>query len=283
MQNYPTISIITPSYNQAAYLEQTIQSVINQNYPLIEYIIIDGGSSDGSVEIIKKYSEHIAHWISERDSGQSYAINKGLRMATGEIVCWLNSDDLMEPNALDRVSRFFRENVNAQFLYGDGIIFYENKEKLIQNCRPGKVDKFLLSYCDPIQQPSTFWRRKIHNEIGFINESLQFVMDWDFFMRVALSYDLYYLPISFSRYRIHDAHKTGVGGGRRSEEIMTFVQTYGSKYWAELFLTIYPFAAEIRIARKRFGWRLGRLFFYFCHPQLALKYNRNLNVVLNMY
>jgi glycosyltransferase involved in cell wall biosynthesis len=278
-----SISIITPSYNQAAYLEQTIQSVINQNYPAIEYIIIDGGSTDGSVEVIKKYDSHITYWVSEKDKGQSDAINKGLKLANGDIVCWLNSDDLFEPNTLNTIAQFFNEHADTQFVYGDGVIFYENGKKRDSHCKPGKVDQEILSRCDPLQQPSTFWRRAIHDEIGFIDESLFFTMDWDFFMRVALKYEMHYLPVSFSRYRIHDAHKTGVGGERRSKEILMFIEKYGTQEWADIFRQAYPYAGEIRQLRAQFGWRLGRLAFYLKHPMLSYFSGSLLRTAMDMY
>lgn len=278
-----TISIITPSFNQAVYLEQTIQSVINQNYPAIEYIIIDGGSTDGSVEVIKKYDSHITYWVSEKDKGQSDAINKGLKLANGDIVCWLNSDDLFEPNTLNTIAQFFNEHADAHFVYGDGVIFYENGKKRDSHCKPGKVSHGVLSRCDPLQQPSTFWRRAIHEDIGFIDESLFFTMDWDFFMRVALKYEMHYLPISFSRYRIHDAHKTGSGAVRRSQEVLGFVDRYGSDDYINLFRAIYPYADEIRRLRSKFGWRLGRLVFYVTHPKLASTYGLKLRAAMDMY
>jgi glycosyltransferase involved in cell wall biosynthesis len=278
-----TISIITPSYNQAAYLEQTIQSVINQNYSAIEYIIIDGGSTDCSVDVIKKYEANISYWVSEKDKGQSDAINKGLKLATGDIVCWLNSDDLFEPNTLNTIAKFFNEHAEAQFVYGDGVIFYENGKKQCSYCKPGKVDHEVLSRCDPLQQPSTFWRRKIHDEIGFIDESLYYTMDWDFFMRIALRYEMNYLPVSFSRYRIHDAHKTGVGGERRSKEILLLVEKYGTQEWADIFRKVYPYASEIRQLRAQFGWRLGRLAFYLKHPKLTYSNGSLMRTAMNMY
>jgi glycosyltransferase involved in cell wall biosynthesis len=278
-----SFSIITPSYNQAAYLEQTIQSVINQNYPAIEHIIIDGGSTDGSIEVIQKYASHISYWVSEKDKGQSHAINKGLKLATGEIVCWLNSDDLFEPNTLNTISKFFNKNVDAQFVYGDGVIFYEGGKKQDSQCKPGKVDQAILSCCDPLQQPSTFWRRAIHNEIGFIDESLYFTMDWDFFIRIALKYEMYYLPVSFSRYRIHDAHKTGIGGELRSEEILRHIEKYGTNEMVNIYRQVYPYAGEIRQLRAQFGRRLGRLVFYLNHPKLAYTSGRLLRTAIRMY
>lgn len=277
-----SFSVITPSYNQAAYLEQTIQSVINQNYPFVEYIIIDGGSTDGSVDVIKKYASYISYWVSEKDKGQSDAINKGLKLAKGDILCWLNSDDLYEPNTFNTVAQFFKDHADAKFVYGDGVVFHEGVSKRNSYCRPGKVDREVLSRSDPLQQPSTFWRREVHDEIGFIDESLSFTMDWEFFMRVAQRYEMYYLPVSFSRYRIHEAHKTGVGEGR-SIEILAFVEKYGSQAWVEIFKRLFPYAQEIRQLRAQYGWRLGRWGFYLKHPKLAYSARHSLRTAMDMY
>ena len=118
VKEHPKISVITPSYNQADFLEETILSVLNQNYPNLEYIIIDGGSTDRSVEIIKKYEKHLSYWVSEKDDGQSHAINKGLQHATGEIICWLCSDDLHVSDTLYTVAELFRLNPEIALLHG---------------------------------------------------------------------------------------------------------------------------------------------------------------------
>ncbi|QWD62360.1 glycosyltransferase family 2 protein [Polynucleobacter sp. MWH-UH25E] len=278
-----TISVITPSYNQADFLEETIQSVLSQNYPYLEYIIIDGGSDDGSVDIIKKYQNNIYHWVSERDGGQSEAINKGLRLATGDIVCWLNSDDLLMPNTLKTIAHYFQENSDAQFIYGNGVVFHDDCSKKEVNCQPGRVDRKMLGYCDPIQQPSTFWRREIHSKLGYLDEDLFFTMDWDWFVRVASFYPLHYLPINFSKYRIHKDHKTGNGGVRRAEEIHAIVKKYGPTDKLGIFAAVLPFAEEIRDLRSKYGWRFGRVAFYFLHPKLFMSYGFGLKNIVGMY
>jgi glycosyltransferase involved in cell wall biosynthesis len=283
MSPYPKISVITPSFNQGLFLEQTIQSVLNQNYPCIEYIIIDGGSSDATVGILKKYSRHITYWISECDSGQSEAINKGLKKATGEIVCWLNSDDLFEANALNIVSEYFSKNPEAQFVYGDGVIFYHDVLRPNHLHQSGKVDHKILSHCDPLQQPSVFWRRGIHDEVGYIDEALCYTMDWDFFMRISLKFELHYLPISLSKYRIHASHKTSVGGAPRSVEILHFIDKYSSQNWKLVYKSLYPYVSQIRDFRHKFGWRLGRIVFLLIHPKLFIKFGFSALKAMNMF
>lgn len=199
------ISIITPSFNQAQFLEQTILSVISQNHPGLEYIIIDGGSKDKSVEIIKKYEGPLAYWLSEKDSGQSEAINKGLKKATGEIVGWLNSDDLYFPDTLKTVSEIFCENPDVDLIYGDVEDFYpDGKTKIYKNVF--EPADFLTRVS--IHQPSVFWRKKLHDKIGYLDESLHYLMDYDLWMRIFLNHKTLKTNKILSRFRIHDKSKT---------------------------------------------------------------------------
>ena len=153
------VSIITPSYNQGKFLEQTIQSVLNQTYRNIEYLVIDGGSTDNSVDIIKKYEENIAYWISKSDNGQADAINKGFKLAKGDLVCWVNSDDILYPNYVtDRVQQF-KENPNAGMIYGD---IEKGPDPSIRRLHKGKQIsiKDMLKYAKcPIPQQSAMWFR----------------------------------------------------------------------------------------------------------------------------
>lgn len=179
----PKISIITPSFNQADYLEETILSIINQNYPNLEYIIIDGGSTDNSVEIIKKYEKHIDYWVSEKDNGQSHAINKGFAKATGEILNWINSDDVLVEDALIKIADAYlkRKNDNIVIL-GHGYEIDE-KGKVLGERKVYLSDKrepslFLNIEGNPIQQ-SIFYSKKLLNEVGGINPLLRYPMDID--------------------------------------------------------------------------------------------------------
>ena len=182
---YPKITIITPSFNQGQFLEQTIDSVLSQNYPNLEYMVIDGASTDNSVEIIKKYEKHLSFWVSEPDKGQSDAINKGLQKATGDIVNWLNSDDYYEKNTLEVVSKHF-EDENINVVCGKSRIFYDENNQTSHFSKgtdiyPNNLSKTIG--CARIDQPETFFRASAIKEMGLINPKFHYVMDKEWFMR----------------------------------------------------------------------------------------------------
>ena len=206
--NYPKISIITPSYNQAQFLERTILSVLNQNYPNIEYIIIDGGSTDGSVEIIKKYEKYLDYWVSEKDRGQADAINKGFKKSTGEILAWLNSDDTYLPEAFYKVIKNIRHNPDADLVFGN-MYFINKNDLVVGELRLTKIniDNFLYEDIS-LPQPATFWKKNVYNKIGKINEKYQYCMDFDFFVRLAETGKLIYFKEYLASFRIHENSKT---------------------------------------------------------------------------
>ncbi|GAT62866.1 glycosyltransferase family 2 protein [Paludibacter jiangxiensis] len=222
MSLLPKISVITPSYNQGQFLEQTILSVLGQNYPNLEYIIIDGGSNDDSVEIIEKYSDHLSFWISEKDNGQAHAINKGFAKATGDILCWLNSDDMYMPNVLSYVASRL-DIAKKQILSGNCIHFNETAEGVVT--QGYDVQRYAteidLINNDFIIQPSSFWTRRTWESVGVLNEQFHFVFDWEWFLRAQQSTVRFIFENKpFSIYREHDAHKTAVGGDKRKKEIV---------------------------------------------------------------
>lgn len=219
--NLPKISIITPSFNQGKYIEETIVSVINQNYPNLEYIVIDGGSGDNSSEIIKKYSSRIHYWISEKDSGQSQAINKGFKRCTGDIITWLNSDDCYLPGTLHKVADYFSKG-NFALLYGKSIIFGEGrKETVLGLSQKENVVIRSLSYF-PFPQPSTFFRREVLTNQGYLDENLHYCMDHDLLVRIVLNDEIFGVDDIFTRYRYHEAGKSNFLVKFAEERTMVF-------------------------------------------------------------
>ena len=213
---YPKISIITPSYNQGDFIEKTIQSVLNQNYPNLEYIIIDGGSKDNSVDIIKKYEKNLTYWVSEKDNGQSEALNKGFKKASGEIIAWINSDDWYEGNVFEIVANYFR-NSGASIIAGNCKMIYEGAAEKNFIDKPGKITSIrMLQYWKPFfcpPQPSIFFKNEALEKAGYINETLSYGMDLDLWLRLSKKYKFKYVDILFANYLIHDASKSGSSNG----------------------------------------------------------------------
>jgi len=183
MNNSPKISVVTPSYNQGKFIEQTIQSVLSQNYPNLEYIVIDGGSTDNTLDIIKKYSSSLSYWISEKDSGQSEAINKGFDIATGDILCWINSDDMLSPNALFHVAQILTQNSKPNWLIG-GCKFINDDSDHITDVYPKKIDfdQALVWSENSFPQPAVFWNRAMWNITGKLDNNLHYAMDFDLWL-----------------------------------------------------------------------------------------------------
>ena len=212
------ISIVTPSYNQGQFLEQTIQSILSQKYKNLQYIIIDGGSTDGSLEIIKRYEKYLDFWISEPDSGQGEAINKGLSRCNGEVFNWINSDDLLAEGCLDYVGRAFAD-ADIDILGGSYELFYDND---LGNGMPIAYNAFKDIYHTIgntlIHQPSTFIRFAKLNDLGILNESLKFIMDQDLWIRYLLRFGKNRIQITdkiLAHFRMHESSKTFNFGNNR--------------------------------------------------------------------
>ncbi len=208
-KKYPKISIITPSYNQGQFLEETILSVLNQDYPNLEYLIIDGGSSDNSVEIIKKYEKHLAYWVSEPDKGQADAINKGFSKCTGDILCWLNSDDVLKSDSLQLVSDFFLLNRDIDCIIGDLEIINERGGLLVlKKSVPFDFKMHLYTAC-LIPQPATFFTRKVWQETGELDYRLNYQMDYEYFLRMAdKGFNFALLRKPLAQFRLHENSKS---------------------------------------------------------------------------
>ncbi len=208
MTEFPKITIITPSFNQGKYLEATIQSILNQGYPNLEYFVIDGGSGDESVEIIKKYESQIDFWVSEKDNGQSHAINKGLERATGDIINWINSDDQLTEGSLFKIAEYFQSNPKIALVHGKTILFKEDGWEKIHGANENDLPEgYLAGILFP--QPSAFFTKQALDRVGGrVDESLHFGMDYDLFGKMALHYNFLSVADVFSKYLLHDSSKT---------------------------------------------------------------------------
>ena len=208
MNETPLVSIITPSYNQADYLEKTIQSVLSQTYPKWEYIIIDGGSTDGSKGIIQKYESKLHAWVSEPDMGQSDAINKGFRLASGDIFAWLNSDDCYYPNAVMEAVNYLTSNPEVGMVYGDTDLIDETGKVIGQfDARQTNYQRLMRGYGN-IPQPAAFWRAETWYRFGPLDTSLFFAMDYDLWVKFSKGTQIRYYPELWASFRVHGQGKT---------------------------------------------------------------------------
>lgn len=238
MSSVPCISIVTPSYNQAPYLEQTIRSVIEQDYPHIEYIIMDGGSTDGSVEIIQKYADQLVYWESGRDAGQADALRKGFERASGEIFAYLNADDVYLPNIFPIVVDQFRNDVDLSLLHGD-LEIVDPSGHVIGTKSGLDLDfwNWFPRLINPIMQPSSFWRASVYEHVGGIDPAYHVAMDYDLWTRIGLGgFKIEHIPIQFSQFRIHPESKTSQHTMMFAEERLKIVDRYFSHSEFKQFL-----------------------------------------------
>lgn len=228
---WPKISVITPSYNQGQFVEETIRSVLLQEYPNLEYIVIDGGSTDGSVPVIEKYAQWLSSWVSEADRGHAHAVNKGLQRASGDLIGWLNSDDLYEPDVLRDVAATFRDNPGTSVVFGDCYFVDENNKTtgVLRAIDQPFDTKLQLWRGWNIPQPSTFVRREVLDKIGLLDETLDYVVDYDWFLRISRSYSFLHTGRVMSRYRIHGGSKTS-SAGSKGEFVLDGVKS-SRRYW----------------------------------------------------
>lgn len=225
----PKVSIVTPSFNQAPFLEQTLRSVLEQDYPNLEYIVIDGGSSDGSLEIIHKYADRLAYWQSQPDQGQTDAINQGFARASGEILAWLNSDDLLLPGAVSAAVRALHEHPEAAMVYGDALLI--NAEgKTIGKFPAAQTDyrKLRRGYVH-IPQQASFFRADLWQQVAPLDVSFYFAMDYDLWVRLAALAPLVYVPEFWAAFRLHGAGKSIAADDRCWPEMLRVHYRDGGK------------------------------------------------------
>lgn len=206
MPKQPLVSIITPSYNQARYLHKTIESVLDQDYSPIEYLLVDGGSTDGSLEIIRRYQKQFTWWVSEKDQGQADAINKGLKHAKGQVVAWLNSDDYYLPGAIKKAVACLRVNANISMVYGD-VLAVNAKDEYLNLLRYKQYNLQDLMCFNIIGQSSVFIRQEYLRSAGWLDLSYRYLLDHQLWLRLAKLAPILYLPQTLSATRFHSQSK----------------------------------------------------------------------------
>ncbi|MFZ5884734.1 MAG: glycosyltransferase family 2 protein [Chloroflexota bacterium] len=244
------VSIVTPSYNQARYLEQTLRSVLEQDYPRIEYIVIDGASTDGSVDILKQYADRLAYWVSEKDSGQAEAINKGLARARGDIVAWLNSDDFYLPGAVTAAVKAFEAHPEAGLVYGDTVAVDEQGEFIhFPRYAQWTLEDLLTFHI--LGQPAVFMRREVLLQAGFLDPSFHFLLDHQLWIRMASIAPMVYVPERWAAGRFHESAKNVAQAAKFGEEAFRILA------WAESDRRVSGALARVRRQSRAAAYRIN--------------------------
>lgn len=245
----PLVSIITPSLNQGEFIANAIESVLAQDYPAIEYLVLDGGSTDGTLAILRGYGARV-RWLSEPDGGQADALNTGFAMARGSIVAWLNADDRYLPGAVSRAVAALQAHPQAALVYGQAE-FIDRAGRVTGPC--AQVEPFdlgrLINQLDFVVQPATFFRAEAYAQVGRVDPSLRYCFDYDLWIRLAQRYPVRYLPERLAQVRVYAETKTASGGLARLDEIERMIARHGRRRLPMLFY------GEMVRACWHAGWR----------------------------
>jgi glycosyltransferase involved in cell wall biosynthesis len=228
MPELPLVSIVTPSFNQVRFLEATLRSVLEQDYQRIEYLVVDGASTDGSVEIIRRYADRLAWWVSEKDTGQSEAINKGFRRARGEFIGWLNSDDIYLPGAISATVSAFQSHPEAGLIYGDALAI-DSDGKPFNVMRARQYNLMDLMAFKIICQPAAFMRRLVLENVGYLNPAYHLLMDNLLWMCMAQKAPIVYVPQTWAAARYHDQAKNRTRGAAYGREARLLIEDLKSR------------------------------------------------------
>ncbi len=276
----PLLSIIVPTLNQSQFIAQTLASIVGQCWPRTEIIVIDGGSTDGTREVVERFGGAITHFVSEPDRGQADAINKGFRHAKGDLLAWLNSDDYYLPAVMDKVAPLLGDGREPRLVYGGTIALNEVRGDTALWPAPPFSREDLKTRAF-IYQPSAFWTRALWEKTGELNIEQHFTLDWDWFLRASEHCEFEQVRKPLSVYRFHEGHKTGSGNPKRAQEICAFVEKHAGPEWGAAFRDV---AAELPalgpgLARlKKLGLFRWRTLFY---RRLYKKHGAKVKVALS--
>jgi glycosyltransferase involved in cell wall biosynthesis len=233
------VTIVTPAFNQAAYIEETLRSVLSQDDPHIEYLVVDGGSTDGTVDIIRRYESQLAWWVSEKDLGQTDAINKGFARARGQVLAWINSDDTYEPGAVSAAVKFLQEHPTVGMVYGDCNFINEQGEVIGRfNASQTSYRRIRRGY-NHIPQQTMFFRADLWKQVGPLDPSFHFAMDYDLWTRIAARTEIRYVPQTWANFRLHTAGKTLMADDRFWPEMLRVHYRDGGSFFSMLVARYY--------------------------------------------
>ena len=256
MPDQPLVSIVTPSFNHAQFIEATMRSVLTQDYPNIEYLVVDGGSNDGTVDVIKKYEDKLAWWVSEKDKGQTDAINKGFNRAKGDIFAWLNSDDTYQPGAVSAAVKYMQEHPDVGMVYGD-CNFIDEHGNVIGKFNSAQTDYRLLrqGYVH-IPQQTMFFRRELWEQVGPLDPSFYFAMDYDLWTRIAAHAQIKYVPQTWANFRLHTSGKTIIADDRCWPEMIRVHYRDGGSIFSVIVAKYYI----RKLIAPIWNWRRRKMF-----------------------